>query len=51
MARDFAAAELAPAAGEAEASGRFPRDAFRKLGRLGVLGLPYAEQLSAQHLS
>ena len=45
MARDFAAAELAPAAGDAEASGRFPRDAFRELGRLGVLGMPYAEEL------
>jgi alkylation response protein AidB-like acyl-CoA dehydrogenase len=45
VARDFAAAELAPAAGDAEASGRFPRDAFRELGRLGVLGMPYAEEL------
>jgi alkylation response protein AidB-like acyl-CoA dehydrogenase len=33
--------ELAPAAGEHEAAGRFPRPVFHTLGRAGLLGLPY----------
>lgn len=43
LARDVAAAELAPRAAEAEAAGAFPRDLFRELGRLGLLGMPYPE--------
>jgi len=43
MVRSFAAAELAPAAAEAEESARFPREAFRTLGSLGLLGMPYPE--------
>jgi alkylation response protein AidB-like acyl-CoA dehydrogenase len=45
LARDGAAAELAPRAAAAEESGAFPRDVFRELGRLGFLGMPYAEEL------
>jgi alkylation response protein AidB-like acyl-CoA dehydrogenase len=45
LSRDFAAAELAPRAGEAEANGRFPREIFRELGALGLLGMPYPEEL------
>jgi len=45
LARDVAAAELAPRAAAAEESGAFPRDVFRELGRLGFLGMPYAEEL------
>jgi alkylation response protein AidB-like acyl-CoA dehydrogenase len=45
LARDVAAAELAPRAAEAEAEGRFPRDVFRQLGELGILGMPYPEEL------
>lgn len=44
LVRDVAAAELAPRSAEAEASETFPRDVFRMLGELGVLGLPYAEE-------
>jgi alkylation response protein AidB-like acyl-CoA dehydrogenase len=43
VAREFAAAELAPRAARAEADEAFPRDAFRELGRLGFLGMPYPE--------
>jgi alkylation response protein AidB-like acyl-CoA dehydrogenase len=44
MVRDFARAELAPRVAEAEAQARFPRDTFRHLGGLGILGMPYPEE-------
>src|SRR5260221_1918331 len=34
-----------PAGAAAERDGRFPREAFKLLGRAGLLGLPYAEEL------
>ena len=43
LARDFATAELAPRAAQAEADAAFPRELFRELGRLGFLGMPYPE--------
>jgi alkylation response protein AidB-like acyl-CoA dehydrogenase len=43
LAREVAAAELAPRAAAAEADGRFPRDVFRQLGELGFLAMPYPE--------
>jgi alkylation response protein AidB-like acyl-CoA dehydrogenase len=44
LVRELATTELAPPAAEAEASETFPREIFRLLGRVGVLGLPYAEE-------
>ncbi|WP_432970087.1 acyl-CoA dehydrogenase family protein [Dactylosporangium sp. CA-233914] len=44
LARSIADKELRPAAGEAERTHTFPREAFRTLGRAGLLGLPYPEQ-------
>ena len=41
---DLADRELAPRVDDFEARGEFPRDVMRKLGRAGLLGLPYAEQ-------
>jgi alkylation response protein AidB-like acyl-CoA dehydrogenase len=41
---EIAREQLAPQAAEAEAAGRFPRDAFRILGRAGMLGMPYPER-------
>jgi alkylation response protein AidB-like acyl-CoA dehydrogenase len=41
---EIGAKELAPRAAAAEASGEFPRDAFRLLGQSGLLGLPYDEK-------
>jgi alkylation response protein AidB-like acyl-CoA dehydrogenase len=44
LVRELAARELAPRSTEAEATETFPRDVFRLLGEVGVLGLPYAEE-------
>jgi alkylation response protein AidB-like acyl-CoA dehydrogenase len=44
LVRDLCAHELAPHAAQAEESETFPRDAFRTLGKAGLLGLPYPEQ-------
>jgi alkylation response protein AidB-like acyl-CoA dehydrogenase len=44
LARDIAEKELRPAVDAAEREGRFPREAFRVLGRAGLLGLPYPER-------
>jgi alkylation response protein AidB-like acyl-CoA dehydrogenase len=44
LARELAAAELAPVAAEHEEASRFPRDLFRTLGRAGLLSLPYPEE-------
>ena len=44
LVREIVARELLPRSAEAEADERFPRDVFRMLGELGVLGLPYPEE-------
>src|ERR671920_2083910 len=44
LVRDLATRELLPAAAAAEKNERFDRDAFRLLGRSGLLGLPYPEE-------
>ncbi|HET8603577.1 MAG TPA: acyl-CoA dehydrogenase family protein [Marmoricola sp.] len=44
LVRDLATRELLPQVAEAEASSTFPREAFRTLGRAGLLGLPYPEE-------
>jgi alkylation response protein AidB-like acyl-CoA dehydrogenase len=44
LVRDVAAKKLAPRASADEAAGRFPRDAFRLLGEIGLLSLPYPEE-------
>jgi alkylation response protein AidB-like acyl-CoA dehydrogenase len=36
---------LAPAVGDAEEKGQFPREVFRMLGRAGLLSLPYPTEL------
>lgn len=45
LTRDLCEGELLPRVAEAEATGTFPREVFRTLGRAGLLGLPYAEEL------
>src|SRR5262249_37104318 len=42
--RDVAGKEMAPRAAADEAAGAFPRDLFRLLGGIGLLGLPYPEE-------
>jgi alkylation response protein AidB-like acyl-CoA dehydrogenase len=44
LVRRIAADELAERSVAAEADGTFPRDIFLKLGRAGLLGLPYPEE-------
>ncbi|HEY6932421.1 MAG TPA: acyl-CoA dehydrogenase family protein [Marmoricola sp.] len=44
LVRDIATNELLPQAADAEATATFPREAFRTLGRAGLLGLPYPEE-------
>ena len=45
LTRQLAAEELKPRAAGAEAAEKFPRELFRTLGRAGLLGLPYAEEV------
>ncbi|GAA0968630.1 Acyl-CoA dehydrogenase [Nocardioides aquaticus] len=45
LVRHLATTELAPAVARAEAEEEFPREVFRLLGRAGVLGLPYPEEV------
>lgn len=44
LARSLADKELRPRADQAERAAAFPREAFRTLGRAGLLGLPYPEE-------
>jgi alkylation response protein AidB-like acyl-CoA dehydrogenase len=45
LTRQIADRELRPRADAAERAGEFPREAFRLLGRAGLLSLPYPERL------
>ncbi|MBI3966061.1 MAG: acyl-CoA dehydrogenase family protein [Chloroflexi bacterium] len=44
LARDFAQKELAPRAATIDATGEFPFDLVKRLGELGLLGLPFPEK-------
>ncbi|QQE79341.1 acyl-CoA dehydrogenase [Alicyclobacillus sp. SO9] len=44
MVRDFAQKEIAPKAAEIDKTGEFPHDTFKKMGELGILGIPFAEE-------
>ncbi|MFS8104345.1 acyl-CoA dehydrogenase family protein [Lentzea alba] len=43
LVKEIARDELKPHAADAEENEKFPREAFRLLGRSGLLGLPYSE--------
>jgi alkylation response protein AidB-like acyl-CoA dehydrogenase len=45
LTRQLAREELAPRVAAAEAAEEFPREVFRTLGRAGLLGLPYGEDV------
>jgi alkylation response protein AidB-like acyl-CoA dehydrogenase len=45
LTRDLVERELLPQVEQAEAASEFPRDLFRTLGRAGLLGLAYPEEL------
>jgi butyryl-CoA dehydrogenase len=42
--REFAQQEIKPRAEEMDATGKFPYDLMRKMGELGLLGLPFPEE-------
>ena len=42
--RDFAEKEIAPHAAEIDRTCRFPKETFAKMGRQGLLGIPYPEE-------
>ena len=42
--RDFCEAEIAPIAGEIDAEMRFPEETIRKMGELGIMGVPFPEE-------
>ncbi len=44
MVRDFAEKEIMPIAPETDKTGEFPWETIRKMGRLGLLGLPIPEE-------
>ncbi|WP_051556595.1 acyl-CoA dehydrogenase [Alkalihalobacterium bogoriense] len=44
MVRDFAQNEVAPHARFVDESGQFPIDTFKKMGELGMLGIPFPEE-------
>jgi len=45
MVRDFAQNEIAPVAGELDRSGEFPWENVKKMGELGLFGIPWPEEL------
>ncbi|HET7521213.1 MAG TPA: acyl-CoA dehydrogenase [Candidatus Limnocylindria bacterium] len=48
--RDFAEREIAPVADELERRGEFPHDIIRKAAELGLLGVPYPEEVGGTGL-
>jgi len=50
MVREFARTEVAPVAAQFDASARFPWENIRKMGELGLLGIPWPEDLGGAGL-
>lgn len=44
MVKDFAEAEIRPRAAAIDSTGEFPIDTFKKMGQLGILGIPFPEE-------
>ena len=42
--REFAEKEIAPNARHVDETGEFPAATFRKMGELGLMGIPFAEE-------
>ncbi|MEA3342470.1 MAG: acyl-CoA dehydrogenase [Chloroflexota bacterium] len=50
MVREFAEKEIAPRAEEIDATDQFPDDLFRRMGELGIIGLPFPEEYGGSGL-
>src|SRR5881396_2784668 len=50
MVREFARSEVAPVAAELDAKAEFPWENVRKMGELGLLGIPWPEELGGSGL-
>src|SRR3977135_4501051 len=50
MVREFAHGEVAPVAAELDAKAEFPWANVKKMGELGLLGIPWAEELGGAGL-
>jgi alkylation response protein AidB-like acyl-CoA dehydrogenase len=50
MVREFARGEVAPVAAELDAKAEFPWESVRKMGDLGLLGIPWPEELGGAGL-
>jgi butyryl-CoA dehydrogenase len=50
MVRDFARSEVAPVARELDAKGKFPWENVKRMGELGLLGVPWTEELGGAGL-
>ncbi|HEX6128824.1 MAG TPA: acyl-CoA dehydrogenase [Candidatus Limnocylindria bacterium] len=48
--REFAEREIVPVAGELERRGEFPREIIRRAAELGLLGVPYPEEVGGTGL-
>ncbi|TCT13439.1 alkylation response protein AidB-like acyl-CoA dehydrogenase [Tepidamorphus gemmatus] len=48
--RDFAQSEIAPRAEQLDRDGVFPTDLFQRLGELGVMSIPFPEELGGMGL-
>ncbi len=48
--REFAEREIAPEAGELERRGEFPHDIIRRAAELGLMGVPYPEEVGGTGL-
>lgn len=44
LAREFAEGEVAPGAAHRDESGEFPKEIIRRMGELGLLGIPFPEE-------
>lgn len=44
MVRDFAEREIAPRARHVDETGEFPAEIFQKMGKMGLMGLPFPEE-------
>src|SRR5205814_4193737 len=50
MVREFARAEVAPVAAELDAKAEFPWENVKRMGELGLLGIPWPEELGGAGL-